>query len=77
VNGIPTIANPTPGLVENLGTRGLFVDRENIGGWVDEIRRLDDPTNYAEASVYATGRAELAMDATRQTLKEWCHWISG
>lgn len=81
INGIPTIANPTPGLIENLGPAGLFVDRENTQGWVDEIRRLTKPPRpgftegYELASTYARMRAQLALDSTRQTLKQWCDWL--
>lgn len=75
LNGIPTIANPTPGLMENLGERGLFVDRENTEGWVDEITRLDDPDNYGPSSAYARARATLALESTRDTLKQWVDWI--
>lgn len=75
INGIPTIANPTPGLIENLGKGGLFVDRENITGWVDEIARLNDGDIYEGESEYAKGRAKLALDATRQSLNQWCEWL--
>lgn len=77
INGIPTIANPTPGLMENLGERGLFVDRDNVEGWVHEIRRLEHGSNYSDASGYARSRAALALDATRDTLKKWCAWLNG
>jgi glycosyltransferase involved in cell wall biosynthesis len=31
--GIPTIAHPTPGLIEALGEAGTFVDRDDLDGW--------------------------------------------
>lgn len=49
-SGIPTIAAPTPGLVESLGDAGIFVERENIDGWVDAINQLNDPEFYKEQS---------------------------
>lgn len=77
INGIPTIANPTPGLVENLGAGGLFADRDDVAGWMRQIRKLDNPDTYADASVYALGRAEDALKQTRDTLKSWCDWLAG
>lgn len=59
-SGIPVIAHPTPGLQESLGAAGIFVDRDDTDGWVRELRRLDDPTEYATASTAARERvAEL------------------
>lgn len=59
-SGIPVIAHPTPGLVESLGDAGVFVDRDDVDGWVEQIRRLQDPTEWAAASRLATARsAEL------------------
>lgn len=75
INGIPTIANPTPGLIENLGPRGLFVERENTDEWVKEITRLSGPLYYEESSINAVHRAQLALDSTRQSLQQWCDWL--
>lgn len=75
INGIPTIANPTPGLVENLGTGGLFADRDNTNEWVQQIGGLDGPLEYGEASDYAKKLSVQAMDATRGTLKRWIEWL--
>lgn len=75
LNGIPTIANPTPGLMENLGAGGLFADRDSIAEWQQQLTHLDNPWNYAEASKYALGRSEAAMKETADTLKSWCDWI--
>lgn len=57
-NGIPVIAHPTPGLCESLGGAGIFVNRDDIDGWVEAIRDLDDPDHYAAASVAARARFE-------------------
>lgn len=56
-SGVPTIAHPTPGLVESLGAAGIFVDREDGHGWLDEIERLHDPDEWAAASALALARA--------------------
>jgi hypothetical protein len=59
-SGIPVVAHPAPGLVESLGPAGIFVDRDDHDGWVEAIRRLDDPAEYAAASARALARvAEL------------------
>lgn len=39
--GIPTIANPTPGLKESLGEAGIFHDRVEWGSSAEEIARFD------------------------------------
>ena len=56
-SGIPVIASPTFGLKENLGKNGIFVDRENIDGWVEAIKKLDGKKEYDEASAYSKKRA--------------------
>jgi glycosyltransferase involved in cell wall biosynthesis len=59
-SGIPTIAHPTPGLLESLRGSGTFVDRNDIDGWVAEIQALDDDDIYAARSRQARMRsAEL------------------
>lgn len=45
-SGIPVLANPTPGLKENLGDAGIFIDRNSIDEWVGTIRKLKDDRNY-------------------------------
>jgi glycosyltransferase involved in cell wall biosynthesis len=75
LNGIPTIAHPTPGLVENLGSGGMFADRDHPHEWRQQFALLDRPDDYYRASLYAMQRATAALDATRQTLKRWVEWI--
>lgn len=55
-SGIPVIAHPSPGLIESLGDAGIFVDRDDIAGWVQAITALQDPDRYAEASAAAERR---------------------
>ena len=54
-SGIPTIAHPTKGLVENLGNAGVFVDRDDIDNWENEIRMM-----FSEP--YYKVRQQLAKD---------------
>lgn len=49
-NGIPVICTRTFGLDENAAHAGIFVDREDIDGWVREIRRLDKKNVYLRQS---------------------------
>lgn len=57
-SGIPTIAHPTPGLVEALGDAGIWCDRNDQGAWETEIRRLQDPAEWAAASAKAQTLAD-------------------
>jgi glycosyltransferase involved in cell wall biosynthesis len=50
VSGIPTIAHPAGGLVEALGDAGLWADRDDPDAWIEQLRRLDDPEEYAAQS---------------------------
>jgi glycosyltransferase involved in cell wall biosynthesis len=75
LNGIPTVAHPTPGLVENIGAGGLFADRDSVNEWRMHLDTLDDQFAYSEASAYARTRADEAMTATRHALKKWIEWV--
>lgn len=52
--GIPTVASPTPGLVESLCGSGEFADREDIEGWNDRLHTILD--NYSVYSDFAHRR---------------------
>lgn len=75
LNGIPTIAHPTPGLVENIGDGGLFADRDDPHHWRTILTRLDSPDEYYRASLYALQRADEALRETSDTLKMWVEWL--
>lgn len=51
--GIPTIAHPTPGLVEAFGEAGIFYDRNDIAGWHEELKRLLTDDVYYQKRVDA------------------------
>ncbi|MEU2835331.1 glycosyltransferase family 4 protein, partial [Streptomyces lavendulae] len=61
LSGIPVLATPLPGIREALGTAGTYIEREDIDGWVAEIRRLSTPPAYDAASTAALAHAE-ALD---------------
>jgi glycosyltransferase involved in cell wall biosynthesis len=61
-SGIPVICTSTPGLLENCGEAGYYIqDRSKIMDWVKAIKRLDDKKIYAAASKKAKERA-AALD---------------
>lgn len=56
-SGIPTIAHPTPGLTEALGSSGFLIDRADGSAWERVLVSLDDPRIYRERSEAALDRA--------------------
>lgn len=56
-SGIPVIAHPTPGLKESQGRFGLFVDRDDFGGYQSTIRQLLEVNNWNAASKLALKRS--------------------
>lgn len=58
--GIPTVAHPTDGLKEAFGDAGIFIDRNEIAAWFNEVQRLmtDD--------VYYHKRSQIVLDMARQ-----------
>lgn len=72
-SGIPTIAHPTPGLLESLGDAGVFCDRDDVDAWEVALRRLLDGRRWRAASRRAKARAaELGPSAD---LDRWCREI--
>lgn len=74
-SGIPVIAHPTTGLMENLGDAGIFVDRDDTDGWVRELQRLADPAEYAAASAKATARAAEHQRLRVEDEAAWCRAV--
>lgn len=58
--GIPTIAHPTAGLKEAFGEAGIFLDRNDIAAWFNEVDRLmtDD--------VYYHKRSQIVLEMAQQ-----------
>jgi glycosyltransferase involved in cell wall biosynthesis len=57
-SGIPVVATPTIGLKESLGDAGIFVDLDDIVGWTNAIRLLENEKNYEKYSKATQKRAE-------------------
>lgn len=74
-SGIPVLAHPTPGLRESLGDAGIFLDRDDIDAWENELRRLADPRAWRDASANALSRSQQ-LDPTVE-LDRWVSHIEG
>lgn len=74
--GIPTIAHPTQGLKEAFGDAAIFLDRNDIDSWQNEIERLfNDEIYYQQRSKKALALAasltpEGEFDRLEQALVE-------
>lgn len=64
-SAIPTIAHPTPGLVEALGSAGIFVHYAATDAWVEAIEQLDDEAVYSARSAAVAERARLLNPKSR------------
>ncbi|MBM7771232.1 glycosyltransferase involved in cell wall biosynthesis [Actinokineospora baliensis] len=56
-SGIPTIAHPTPGLLESLSYAGTFIDRDDTDTWVRTIRSVLESDTWGPLSAVARRRA--------------------
>lgn len=63
-SGIPTIAHPSPGLVEALGDAATWVDRGDTGGWVAAVDHLTTLDGWKDASRAARLAIPTDADAT-------------
>lgn len=61
-SGIPVIASPTPGLTESLDYAGIFVEPDDIAGYVEAIRMLDDKEVYDSYSSLLKQRSKEVAD---------------
>lgn len=68
-SGIPTIATPTPGLLEALGDGGVFADRGDLDAWTAALAGLTTAKGWAAASARAKGIA--ARLTTAEDLERW------
>lgn len=74
-SGIPVVCSSTPGLVENCGKAGLFVDdRNDVDQWVRWIKRLDDKKFYQQASKLSKERSREHDPV--QKLEEFERWLT-
>ena len=71
--GIPVVCHPTPGLVENLGDAGIFVDWQDVDGYIRALRTLALPGPYAAARKRSLARAE---EHQRMRLEDEANWLA-
>ncbi|MFD9825367.1 glycosyltransferase family 4 protein [Streptomyces violascens] len=69
-SGIPVIAHPTPGLVESLGSAGIFAYRDDLDAWIHNLKLLKDSQNWANASARAKERS--AQLNPKIDIDLWC-----
>lgn len=75
-SGIPVMAAPTPGLKEALGPAGLFFPRNQVGGWVHQLRNLvNSQMVWEKASQMALARSR-ELDPTPE-LARWVRAVEG
>lgn len=74
-SGIPTIAHPTPGLLESMGDAAIYADRDDEQAWVDAIDRLRSPARWETASARAI--AHVAGYDPRPDLERFATAIEG
>jgi hypothetical protein len=72
-HGIPVIANPLPGLKENLAGAGVWADRDDVDAWVDRIRFV--LSTHSDRSAAARSRAVHLADQHARELDVWCKRI--
>jgi len=73
--GIPVIAAPTPGLRENLGDAGIYVDWDDVDGYVRALRTLALPGPYAAARRRALARADEHQRMRAHDEEVWCSHV--
>lgn len=67
LSGIPLVASKDPGIKEAMDGHGIYLDRENVTGWVRTVKRLmDDQGAWRRASEDVLRRARQVDYAMAQ-----------
>lgn len=75
--GIPVIANPTPGIKENLSTAGIFISRDDIENYVSKIISLmGNEAEWQAQSDIVYDRAANVAEKSKQELVKFDHWLN-
>lgn len=89
-SGIPTIASPTPGLKEALGSDGIYVDAPQTGipggqppewsetqveEWEKALKKVLTPSGYGKASKNALARSAEVWTQTEAELRAFCEQV--
>lgn len=70
-SAIPVIAHPTDGLLESLGSAGIFADRDDPDAWVEAIANLDNPKTYRHQAGAVRARAVELEKITIDQLEQF------
>lgn len=71
-SGIPVVASPTPGLVEQLDEAGTFVDPEDPAAWREAVvELLNEPRRWAAKSEASLKRGLELEQLGQADLAEW------
>ena len=77
-SGIPAICSPTPGLLENAGEAGIFIDRDDLDGYEAKIRSLlSNPEEWQAVSKKALARSAEMEKISAQDLLNWVSFVEG
>jgi len=69
-SGIPVIAAPTPGLKESLDYAGIFAEIDDLAGYVEAIRMLDDEKIYEKYSKLGKKRSKEVAAAFAEQMED-------
>lgn len=75
-SGIPTLAHPTPGLLESLGDSGTFAHRDDVDAWETALRALLKPAKYGKMSKLAKSRSEVLATQRAEQLEYLGFFVS-
>ena len=73
--GIPVVASPTVGLVENLGDAGVFVEHDDVDGWEAALRKLGRKAEWSKRSAAASARADELAGMVRRDRAHMLGWF--
>lgn len=75
--GVPVIAHPCPGILENLSTAGIFIDRSNIDRYCQTISYLmDNPQAWKRQSEICLERVACVREKSQLELANFDKWLS-
>lgn len=61
-SGIPVLAHPTTGLLESLGNAGVFIDRDDVSAWEQNVRALLSGNGSYQAARADALRRSMQLD---------------
>jgi glycosyltransferase involved in cell wall biosynthesis len=72
-SGIPVVVSPTPGLKECCGAAAIYVDRDDLEGWVRTLRRLKADSEFYKSRSKAAFERARALDPrpVQESIEDW------